>query len=381
LKFLELPHDEIWTGKDTISEVLAENEELGNLHFFSNVAASDHVDYFADRFSAKEIEDLPYRWNLTLQDASHDEALTLFDALLNVLEQKLSDQAAAYDPPIEFSKLYFGGVEDVLHDVERSIQFGKTCPPAAGALLAVMLGAVAWSLCVPGRRKLPFASSISLLLASMFMFSFVGAGIGYLLKATSSSEWETEVALQVSGDRITPLANSTPETQSVIESLMQKLYIEDGVTHMNEKNMILRLVKKNEMATWKRFQEILEVRGNAPAEDAFVNSNRLCHYINDRLKIEKAPEASSVYTCRFRCEDQIVSHAFLTTLVSDYRNSINELNEDVADGGLLAVKYDIKQLSDPTSKKLVWPRIASGHTRVCGRSSDLGCFIQWNKAC
>ena len=101
LNFLESPHEETFVGKETISETLDKNEALGALKFFSNVAEGDHVDYLADRISAREDEGHPYLWRITLQGASDEEASTLFNALTTVIKRKFLDQVAAYDTPID----------------------------------------------------------------------------------------------------------------------------------------------------------------------------------------------------------------------------------------------------------------------------------------
>jgi len=145
LNFLELRHEETLIDKDTICETLEENEALRKLDFFSNVAESDHVDHLADRISASA-EPTPYFWKLTLRDASHEEANTLFRALYSVVKRKFLDQVAAYDPPIDILPLQTSvspasaSVDSTPSDrFHPPIQFGKACTPAVGALLAATL--------------------------------------------------------------------------------------------------------------------------------------------------------------------------------------------------------------------------------------------------
>ena len=190
LNFLESPHEETFVGKETLSETPDKNEALEALKFFSNVAAGDHVDYLADRISAKEDEGRPYLWRITLQGASDEEASTLFNALSTVIKEKFLDQVAAYDPPIDTLGLQRSEVPQ-----DRSVRFGKACVPEVGALLAAILVVVAWSLCMPSQRQLRFASSTGLLLVYTFVLSFVGAGTGYLLTANSYGEWESEMSV------------------------------------------------------------------------------------------------------------------------------------------------------------------------------------------
>ena len=362
LSFLELPHEETLIGKDTLSETLDKNKGLGTLDFFSNVAESNRVDYLADRISASAFEDAPYQWKITLQDASHEDADALLEALNIVQQQKFSDQAAAYDPPIEITKSEFAGVDSISPIHDRAVQFGKACPPAVGALLAVILVVVAWSLCMPGQRKLPFAKSISLLLVSTLMLSFVGAGIGYMFTAISGGEWESELAVEVHRNKLWPLVNLTPETQSLTEKLNQKIEVKNLFHRLNRKRGLETLINKKGMTTWRSFQQILNARGNEADEDVALDSDQLCDYIFDRLEIEQDPDASSIYTFRFRSEDKSLSRLLLTCLV-DYCDSIwKEQREEIGVGGQLTRVYELDRLSNPKTEKVWRPWIASGHT-------------------
>ena len=362
LNFLESPHEETLIGKDTLTETLEKNETLGTLDFFSNVPASDRVDYLADRISISEIEDQPYRWKLTLQDASPEEAYTVLNALHVVQQRKMLDQVAAYDPPIDIPHLEFVSDDSISPDLDRSVQFGKACPPAVGALLAAILVVVSWSFCMPSQRQLPFASSISLLLASTMVLSFVGAGIGYLFTANSGGEWESEMAVQVRRMPFSTAGKLSPETQSLTDKLNQKLEVKNRLSRLNDKDLISRLIGEKAMTTWRSFKHIAKASGNETNDGAGENLDLLCDYISDRLEIEQDPDASEIYTLRFRGEDAEDSCSFLAYLVADYEAALDQLNESVGIGGQLTRKYQINRLSIPESNRVWWPRIASGNT-------------------
>jgi hypothetical protein len=80
LSFAELPHEEMLVSKETLAAVLKKDKTLAYLDFFHNVAAGDRTDYLAERISATENEDLPYKWNLSVKGASQEETNTLLSA-------------------------------------------------------------------------------------------------------------------------------------------------------------------------------------------------------------------------------------------------------------------------------------------------------------
>ena len=358
LNFLESPHEETFVGKETISETLDKNEALGALKFFSNVAEGDHVDYLADRISAREDEGHPYLWRITLQGASDEEASTLFNALTTVIKRKFLDQVAAYDTPIDILPLLRSEVPQ-----DRSVRFGKACVPAVGALLAAILVVIAWSLCMPSQRKLPFASSTSLLLVCTFALSFVGAGIGYLFTANSYGEWESEMLVEVRRTEFLTVDNLTSEAQSLKAKLDEKLEIKShfGCKKDRSRNtnngLVKRLVDQKKMMTWSSFQPIAKARGFEPDDSGAENLDRLGDYIMDRFEIEQDPDAGNIYTLRFRCEDPTDSRCFLACFVDDY-SAILDRNSGM---GPLTLKYEINR-SNTEIKKLRWPGIASGNT-------------------
>lgn len=358
LNFLESPHEETFVGKETLSETLDKNEALGALKFFSNVAAGDHVNYLADRISAREDEAQPHLWRITLQGASDEEASTLFNALSTVIKRKFLDQVAAYDPPIDILPLLRSEVPQ-----DRSVRFGKACVPAVGALLAAILVVVAWSLCMPSQRKLPLASSTSLLLVCTFVLSFVGAGIGYLFTAKSYGEWESEMLVEVRRTEFLTVEDLTSETQSLKAKLDEKLEIKRhfGCKKDRSRNTnngwVKRLVDQKKMMTWSSFQPIAKARGFEPDDSGAENLDRLGDYIMDRFEIEQDPDAGNIYTLRFRCEDQADSRRFLACFVDDY-SAILDGNSRL---GPQTGRYQINR-SNTEVKKLRWPELASGHT-------------------
>jgi len=365
LDFLESPREETLVGKDTLSETLEKNETQGKLDIFSSVLASERVDYLADRISASAIEGYLYDWEIKLQDASRKEANTLFTALYSVIKQKLLDEVAAYDTPIDilpiqttanpFSPKFSTGFDKKV-PFDRSIQLGKACVPAVGAVLAAILVAVAWSVLMPGQRKLPFTISIGLLLASTIMLSLVGAGIGYLFALNSGTEWESEMTVQVSHVPSSTVGNLSSKTQALTEKLNEKLKIKKHFCHVKSKHFIRNFVAEKEMVNWSSFQPIAEARGFEAEEGAV---EKLSDYIMDRLEIEQDPIASNIYTFRFRCKDTADARGLLTCIVDDYDAKLEEVNKSVM-GGPLACSYEINR-SSADIKKVRWPGIASGH--------------------